>query len=80
MGRSVRPGNRPEQHHSDHNQRNITDGDAHAKIALIVNWIALLGSAESGSVAVRRHGQGDQGTLSLDELVAQLRAEISSRT
>jgi threonyl-tRNA synthetase len=35
--------------------------------------------AESGSVAVRRHGQGDQGTVALDELVERLRAEISGR-
>jgi threonyl-tRNA synthetase len=31
--------------------------------------------AESGSVAVRRHGEGDQGTLDLEELAERLVAE-----
>ena len=35
--------------------------------------------AESGSVAVRRHGHGDQGTVALDELIAALRDEIAAR-
>jgi threonyl-tRNA synthetase len=35
--------------------------------------------AETGAVALRRHGAGDQGTLALDELVDKLRAEIASR-
>jgi threonyl-tRNA synthetase len=35
--------------------------------------------AESGAVAVRRHGEGDQGTVSLDELVERLRGEITRR-
>jgi threonyl-tRNA synthetase len=33
--------------------------------------------AEEGTVAVRRHGEGDQGSLGLDELVERLRAEAS---
>jgi len=35
--------------------------------------------AESGAVAVRRHGAGDQGTVGLDELIEQLGAEITAR-
>jgi threonyl-tRNA synthetase len=35
--------------------------------------------AETGSVALRRHGEGDQGTLGLDELTERLLAEIKAR-
>jgi threonyl-tRNA synthetase len=35
--------------------------------------------AESGSVAVRRHGQGDQGTVTVDEFVAQIEELVAAR-
>ncbi|HEU4976806.1 MAG TPA: threonine--tRNA ligase [Baekduia sp.] len=35
--------------------------------------------AESGSVAVRRHGEGDQGTMPVEELIERLRDEIAAR-
>ncbi|MBN1475786.1 threonine--tRNA ligase [Candidatus Sumerlaeota bacterium] len=35
--------------------------------------------AESGQVAVRRHGAGDQGAVPLDEFIAQIREEIRTR-
>jgi threonyl-tRNA synthetase len=35
--------------------------------------------AEEGTVAVRRHGEGDEGSLSVDEFVARLRDEAASR-
>jgi threonyl-tRNA synthetase len=35
--------------------------------------------AEEGTVAVRRHGQGDEGSVSVDEFVGRLRDETESR-
>jgi threonyl-tRNA synthetase len=35
--------------------------------------------AETGSVALRRHREGDEGTFSLDEVVARLTDEVASR-
>ncbi len=35
--------------------------------------------AEAETVAVRKHGQGDQGTMTLDQAVAALEAEIQSK-
>jgi threonyl-tRNA synthetase len=35
--------------------------------------------AESGQVAVRRHGVGDQGAVPLDDFIAQIREEIRTR-
>jgi threonyl-tRNA synthetase len=35
--------------------------------------------AETGSVALRRHREGDEGTFSLDEVVARLTGEVASR-
>jgi threonyl-tRNA synthetase len=34
--------------------------------------------AEEGTVAVRRHGQGDEGSVALDDLVVRLRAELAT--
>jgi threonyl-tRNA synthetase len=34
--------------------------------------------AEEGTVALRRHGEGDEGSVSLDELVERLRAELAA--
>jgi threonyl-tRNA synthetase len=36
--------------------------------------------AESGSVAVRRHGEGDQGTVTVDEFAQRLSALTAART
>jgi threonyl-tRNA synthetase len=36
--------------------------------------------AESGTVSVRRHGEGDEGSLSIDDLIKRLRGEIEART
>ena len=33
--------------------------------------------AEDGTVAVRRHGEGDLGTMPLDEYIDRLRAETT---
>jgi threonyl-tRNA synthetase len=35
--------------------------------------------AEAGTVAVRRHGAGDQGAQPLDEFVGQVKEEIRTR-
>jgi threonyl-tRNA synthetase len=35
--------------------------------------------AESGQVAVRRHGKGDVGAVALDEFITQLKEEIATR-
>jgi threonyl-tRNA synthetase len=35
--------------------------------------------AESGSVSVRRHGEGDQGTVTIDEFAQQLNALVAAR-
>ena len=35
--------------------------------------------AESDSVALRRHGQGDLGAKKLDDLIAELTEEIAER-
>ena len=35
--------------------------------------------AESGGAALRRHREGDLGTLALDEIVARLGAEAAER-
>jgi threonyl-tRNA synthetase len=34
--------------------------------------------AEEGTVAVRRHGEGDEGSVALDELVERLRTELAA--
>jgi threonyl-tRNA synthetase len=34
--------------------------------------------AEEGTVAVRRHGQGDEGSVTVDVLVERLRAELAA--
>jgi threonyl-tRNA synthetase len=34
--------------------------------------------AEAGSVAVRRHGEGDQGVKSLDEFIEDAMAEVAA--
>lgn len=36
--------------------------------------------AESGTVSVRRHGEGDDGSLTIEDLIARLRGEIEART
>ena len=36
--------------------------------------------AESGTVSVRRHGEGDDGAMSVDGLIERLHAEIEART
>jgi threonyl-tRNA synthetase len=35
--------------------------------------------AENGAVSVRRHGQGDEGSIALDELIGRLRDEVAAR-
>jgi threonyl-tRNA synthetase len=35
--------------------------------------------AEEGSVAVRRHGAGDEGSVAVEDFVARLRAEAEAR-
>jgi threonyl-tRNA synthetase len=35
--------------------------------------------AENGEVSVRRHGQGDEGSIALDELIGRLRDEVAAR-
>ncbi len=35
--------------------------------------------AEEGTVSVRRHGEGDEGSVALDELVQRLRARVTAR-
>jgi threonyl-tRNA synthetase len=35
--------------------------------------------AEEGTVALRRHGAGDEGSVAVDEFVARLRDEAASR-
>ena len=35
--------------------------------------------AESGAAALRRHGEGDLGTLAVDEIAARLSAEVAER-
>ena len=45
-----------------------------------VPYMLVIGDreAEEGTVALRRHGEGDEGSVSLDELVERLRAELAA--
>jgi len=47
-----------------------------------VPYMAVIGGkeAESGSVAIRQHGQGDKGVLPVSEFVQKLSSEIASRS
>lgn len=47
-----------------------------------IPYMLVLGDreAEAGQVAVRRHGQGDEGSVSVDEFVARVVRETAERT
>jgi threonyl-tRNA synthetase len=44
-----------------------------------VPYMLIVGEheASSGTVSVRKHGEGDQGALSLEAFAAQVRAEVA---
>ena len=46
-----------------------------------VPYMLIVGAreVENGTVSVRRHGQGDLGTLSLENLIARIRQEVESK-
>ena len=45
-----------------------------------VPFMLVIGDREAveGTVAVRRHGEGDEGSVALDELVERLRTELAA--
>ncbi len=57
--------------------RKIRDGELRK-----VPYLLVVGDteAESGAVAVRRHGQGDLGASSLPDLIASMTAQVRDRT
>jgi len=46
-----------------------------------VPYMLIVGAreVENGTVSVRRHGQGDLGTLSLENLIARIQQEVESK-
>jgi threonyl-tRNA synthetase len=46
-----------------------------------IPYMAVIGprEADQGMVALRRHGKGDQGTLSVDQLLEKLRIEVETK-